>query len=425
MARKPRKSKGTWSTHEHEIFDGAGKVFRTAQSGENYQFSMWLPSEKKYLRKTLKTRDLETALTRGKELYLQTYADIQTGKKMFGMTLQELVDNFLEYRNKDVETKRIVKGRWVTIRSQCRHVLAYKSPNLKIAELDRDSFYDYETYRKTVSGAKDVTIRNEQATINEMVRYAYRQGYTHIDKFNFRPIKISKSKIGRRDIFSPAEYDSLIRHLRSYISKTECPVEAQRLERQLIRDAVLIASNTMLRVGEFWQLKWRDIVKVDTVFDSTERPITLVTINVRNEISKNGDKSNPEGTSRTIITRGGEYFDRVRSYQQHIEPNNFVFASINGTKPISKNKQYLHWKNLMHGIGIENYKERKLTWYSLRHFAITCRIRAGNTYGEISQMAGTHASHIENHYGHWDMDMKREAAVKNFSFDRYGISITD
>ena len=79
----------------------------------------------------------------------------------------------------------------------------------------------------------------------------------------------------------------------------------------------------------------------------------------------------------------------------------------------------------MHGIGIENYKERKLTWYSRRHFAITCRIRAGNTYGEISQMAGTHASHIENHYGHWDMDMKREAAVKNFSFDRYGISITD
>ena len=111
MVRKPRKSKGTWSTHEHEIFDGAGKVFRTAQSGDNYQFSMWLPSEKKYLRKTLKTRDLETALTRGKELYLQTYADIQTGKKMFGMTLQELVDNFLEYRNKDVETKRIVKGR--------------------------------------------------------------------------------------------------------------------------------------------------------------------------------------------------------------------------------------------------------------------------------------------------------------------------
>ena len=106
---------------------------------------MWLPSEKKYLRKTLKTRDLETALTRGKELYLQTYADIQTGKKMFGMTLQELVDNFLEYRNKDVETKRIVKSRWVTIRSQCRHVLAYKSPNLKIAELDRDSFFNYET----------------------------------------------------------------------------------------------------------------------------------------------------------------------------------------------------------------------------------------------------------------------------------------
>ena len=39
MARKMRKSKGTWATHEHEIFEGAGKMFRTAQSGETAQFS--------------------------------------------------------------------------------------------------------------------------------------------------------------------------------------------------------------------------------------------------------------------------------------------------------------------------------------------------------------------------------------------------
>ena len=39
MARKLRKSKGTWATHEHEIFEGAGKMFRTAQSGETSQFS--------------------------------------------------------------------------------------------------------------------------------------------------------------------------------------------------------------------------------------------------------------------------------------------------------------------------------------------------------------------------------------------------
>ena len=54
----------------------------------------------------------------------------------------------------------------------------------------------------------------------------------------------------------------------------------------MIRDAVLIASNSMLRVGELWQLKWSDIVSIETRYDEQENAVNLVTINVRAEICK-------------------------------------------------------------------------------------------------------------------------------------------
>ena len=55
--------------------------------------------------------------------------------------------------------------------------------------------------------------------------------------------------------------------------KKQCADEALRNERLMIRDAVLIASNSMLRVGELWQLKWNDIVAIETRYDEQENEL--------------------------------------------------------------------------------------------------------------------------------------------------------
>jgi len=44
-----------------------------------WQFRMWLPTERKYVRKTLNTRNQTTAIERGKDLYLRLYADMRQG----------------------------------------------------------------------------------------------------------------------------------------------------------------------------------------------------------------------------------------------------------------------------------------------------------------------------------------------------------
>jgi len=415
MPRKKRENKGSWSDQNHDILGGKAQIFRVRNSGDVWQFRMWIAEEKKHLRKSLKTRDFETAVERADAMVFTTYSDVKSGKKIFGATLQELVDSYLDWREKDIAAGTITKGRHGTIKSQTKHILKFKSPDLKISELDRNSFFDWEQYRKTTTpGTQSVTIKNEQATINQMIEYGYREGYSHFPKFEFRPIKITKDEIGRRDIFKLEEYDKLVRFMRTYTSKKHCKDESLRNERLLVRDCVLIASNTMLRVGELWQLKWGDILGTEDVIDSTGKTISLVKLSVRSETSKTR-------TRRVVISRGGDYIERLRKNTDYNRPEDYLFCQIGGTTRMPKQKWYLHWQNLMYGIGIENYQERKLTWYSLRHFGITCRIRAKVPYGDIAEIAGTSSTYIENHYSHYDDDMKINAAMQSFTIDAHGI----
>ena len=74
MPRKKRirENAGGFQHSNHEILGGKAKIFRVPNSGDVYQFQMWIPEEKKSFRRSLKTKDLETAVKRGEELYLQT-----------------------------------------------------------------------------------------------------------------------------------------------------------------------------------------------------------------------------------------------------------------------------------------------------------------------------------------------------------------
>jgi integrase len=418
MATTKRKSKGNTSTDNHEILGGKAQIYRVAKSGDVYQFKMWVKEEQKYLRKSLRTRDLETAKSRAEDKYLKTYSDVSGGRKIFGMSLGELVTEFIAWRADDVDAGIITKGRLGTIKSQFKHVTNFKSEKLKISEFDRNSFYDYGVWRKkNFIGTQSVTIKGEQSTINQMIDYAYRKGYAHFARFEFRKITITKDKIGRRSVFTLEEYDDLWRFMRTYSSKTHCADEALRNERWMVRDAVLIASNSMLRVGELWQLRWSDIVGIKTIYDEQEKAVHLVTINVRAEICKTR-------TSREVVCRGGQFFERLKERSEFTGPNDYIFSSAtDGTKRMSRTKWYSHWQSLMEGIGIEDYTERKLTWYSLRHFAITCRIRSGVSYLDISHLAGTSVANIESVYGHWDTSMKEASAMKNFALKADGIDV--
>ena len=78
----------------------------------------------------------------------------------------------------------------------------------------------------------------------------------------------------------------------------------------------------------------------------------------------------------------------------------------------------------MYGIGLD-YKKRNLTYYSLRHFGITCRIAAEVPIATLADNAGTSLAMIEKHYLHTNIPMLRITAIKDIPADQYGVNSED
>ena len=173
----------------------------------------------------------------------------------------------------------------------------------------------------------------------------------------------------------------------------------------------------MLRVGELNQLKWGDVVAYKDDVDETKKPVTLVTIKVRPETAKTRK-------SRTITVRGGEYFKRLYQRTAFKGKDDLVFCGRSGKVGYPRNKFYGYWEELMGSAGLD-YKKRNLTYYSLRHFGITCRLRAGATVFDLAKVSGTGILYIQNHYGHFDQEMSRAVVLKNFSYSKDGISTAE
>jgi integrase len=411
-------------TDQHLIFDGAAVLYRTPASGDVYQFRTWIAPEKKYYRKTLKTRDLESAIERGKKLYLEIQHAVLSGKKIFGLTARELVDQFLAYQQGRVKTGRITLGRLLTIKTQLnRHFLGFlgkgdpkKGESVRTGELERGMFYDFAQYRRQQNpDVQDVTIRNEQTTFNALFKWAERIDIVPFDRVDFEEIRIRD--VGRRDTFTLDEYKHLFYALRRNEWLNDKITAKEREQREFIRDFILIAANTFMRFGEMKQLKWGDVLLFKKYTDRWGKDRWLVEIKVRKETAKNRKE-------RKILTRGGDFLKRIKTYSRHTGKDDFVFSDNDTGKPINKKVFYELWKKALALIGLEN-TDRKLSYYSLRHFGITMRRYAGVSFEDISALAGASFQYIENHYSHVDTSRLIGAATRDFSVDQDGFYLPD
>jgi integrase len=170
-------------------------------------------------------------------------------------------------------------------------------------------------------------------------------------------------------------------------------------------------ANTFMRFGELRQIRWGDVSFIQNESGKIHNR-NLVKILVRKGIAKNRKE-------RTVIGRGGEYIRHIKSYSKYTEKTDFVFCDNDTGSLISKKVFYAVWKQAMAASGLD-HSERKLSYYSLRHFGITMRRYAGVSFEDLSLLAGTSFAFIENHYSHIDMGRLLEAATKSFSVDKNG-----
>ena len=172
--------------NEIKIFDEANIYKR----GDNWHFRMWLTREQKYVRKSLQTPNADVATDKAKKLYLSLYAEQEAGKTYYSLTAEQGVERYLKYREADVAAGLIVKGRLATIRAHLLHWQSFIGKATKLRDLTPDSCEDYFIFRTTKSAVpgKQVTIENEQSSINACMKYLFKQGLVHVPTFEFRKL---------------------------------------------------------------------------------------------------------------------------------------------------------------------------------------------------------------------------------------------
>ena len=163
------------------------------------------------------------------------------------MTTKEGVEKYLNFRKSDVDLGHIVKGSLATVATHLQHFLSFIGKDTKLKELERTDCenYFYHRHKSTNTKVKQVTVQNEQGTINTLMKWLNKNGETHIDSFDFKKLpRLDKGNEAiRRATLTNDEYESLFRAMLRYRAKHNKLDDAEwvALELMLASSASVVA----------------------------------------------------------------------------------------------------------------------------------------------------------------------------------------
>jgi len=433
MPYKRNKELGKKAYFSNDISVSADKSawIHKIPTSSSWYFRMWIKEENRQFRKSLRTQDQDEATRLGIEEHANVIGMTKSGKKLFGMFFSNAAEEWLEVQKGRTETGLITKQRLSTVKTQIkRHIIPYIEQykvkndvknsqnwgkNVRVGSLKFNDFFDYAQYRRKKNPeVEDVTIRNEHTTIGSLIKWCFRTNMTTFEQCQFEEIRIKEVK--RRDTFTIEEWEVLYKFLRKWRKESPDYRTANNnmmpsKKKDFMRDMILLNGNNLMRIGEIRQLKWgmvKNIKRGKYFYTQYDLPAAITKTR----------------TARQFVARGGEYLNRIKTYSNYLEKDDFVFCDNQTGKQLNKTEVYKMWWDIRDKVDIDKYKptgeERKLTLYSLRHFAITCRLMAGVNHYEIAKDSGTSVTQIEKHYEHMDMTKLINNLSKDFRIGKDG-----
>ena len=382
-----------WRTNKIEVLGGVAVIYTTPRSGGNYQFRMWLPDERKYFWKSLRTSNTELAIKKAEELYIATKTETSKGYKYYAITFSSLVEHYKEHQRKRVDRGVIMQGRYTTITTQLKHFLDFVGANNQVTHVTGVAFRDYYAFRQNKHPeVKDTTLKNERSTITNLYKFGRDSGYLNLDSHpKFEELRFSAPS--KRNAFLDEDYRSLY----TYLNRWEKDGEDERdvYLRKLIRDFIFIKANTGIRFGELKVIRWEDVSVFKTSSEdgrklSKERWTATVRIDATTAKTRR---------ERLAVGECGRFFERIKEYSPYTRAKDFVFADFKDGSQIEKTNFYRYWDKIINESDLKDCG-RTYTYYSLRHYYATKRLQEGriDIYA-LSKVMGTSVKNIEDHYG--------------------------
>jgi len=409
--KKPRirKAKKKVKSDVHELYDGDATLFRTPNSGKVYQFQMWLHKEQKYVRKSTRARNLEQAVAVGKEYFLDIHTKIRINEPIFSKTFFEVSKEYLEEILNGVGESR-THGRFVTIRSQIKHVLKFAGETSKVTDVKETKWKEYFQFRKSISpNVVNTTLKNEMSTIKHFYRFLVTRRYllpTYQPQFPITKNNDFESR--KRSAFSRDDWRLIYRFFTTNKWKKHHNPKVVE-QREFIKDFAIILINTGLRFGELRKLKWKNVV----VERNIEKKKNDDTVSVKIELAAEQTKNNKE---RIVIGSRGDVFTRLKRNSNYTNREDFVFVDNDTGNQIERTVYYKHWNYLIKETGLKEQRTDN-SFYCFRHTFCTWRLKAGLDVYMLSKIMGTSIQFIEKHYGHVNVEMDAKRIVKKANLD--------
>lgn len=394
-----------------DLMDGEIRIYRTTHSGDVWQMRMYVADEKRYVRKSLKTRDKTLAIERAKKDFIFYQAKLQNGEKLFSITAQELVNRYRLFEQERLDGQQISEGRFSNIKTHTNRYLDFVSKTEKIQNISNKKFREYRTFRQ--SAKRDITMNaviNELTTIKKMYDFARTEGLINANyKIDVGFIRVADDD-AKREAFTIDEYSQLINV--SKISYRKGKDSEDKYYRELLNDFILAMANFGFRTGELLSLQWRDVYFKN---DGS------VEITIRAENTKVKKK-------REVIGNKGWIFKRVKERSKYTSDNCFVWSKFVKDEQITKTLLYDYWADLVQQVKTKylDFDDTK-SLYSLRHFYITIHLLAGKVdVYSIAKYTGTSLRQIEKTYDNVkDAQVSKKMMDTKFKFIKGELVIDD
>lgn len=253
----------------------------------------------------------------------------------------------------------------------------------------------FSTWRVKQMGRTPVlsTITTHNSAMNRVFDVAVERGW--IAQAQVPKLKNNGKKGTAREAFSLSEYKSLVSYLPHWVDKGH--TEKTKQMRRLLRDYVLVLSNTGIRHGtEALGLRWRDI---EWIVKDGERYLQLTVdgkVGKRTAIARH----NTEAYLRRIQERTPNIAQLTFDALLKKRLNQKVFVLEDGTETKSLAGTF---RNLMRDSGLDKDREtkEKRSLYSLRHtYAHLSILNESMDVYTLAKQMGTSVKMIEQHYGH-------------------------
>ena len=374
-----------------------------------YQIHIPVPDTKGGIRKSLKTPDRETAISKAEEMVLEVKVQLRQGGSVVALPVEELVKRFLKYKEarirgewdskQDAGLRSITQERYGLIAGKLRNYLVpFLGAKTDARGVPFSKWKQWEEWRylhnsRSTSRPKAITIQNEMGMIRECWKWAMENSLiAFTPKLPFHDENLITDDKVRRDTWEAKEWSSFARRVREWLKEQRQQDPETYWDAFVAYQMLFFLANNGMRVGELSKVKRKDIQFYERDEEDAPQHKRFCALVQVHPSTKTG--------AREVNSMGGEFAKRVWDKSSHKRKEDFLFCHLDGSQFTTRQFGTI-FKRIIKFVGEEERTGKRLVPYSLRHLYATTRLQNGTSKQALCENMGVSEPYLRKHYSHF------------------------